>query len=213
MTAAKQEFQAAIEGDVAGRDIVNEAPRTNIHIAAINGGQNIIGQTGDIHLQMPARPRIKVVIQPGPEHIDQKKAANLKSLVTEVVRLEKLVKRSPKGYATVWNALTTRCKTTSYLLILDEDYPKAEKFLREWIGRLSSAKSAPAKDANWRKRKFSYIFTNVRQLNAEQALRARLLERFGSESMKDLSDTDLDAVYQLVAGWKKVGHAPGQAGA
>lgn len=190
----KIEVEGDVTGQLAGGDIHNYGP--------------VIIHTGPV-----PKAKIKIVIQPGPEHIDQKKAANLKSLVTEIVRLEKLVKRSPKGYPTVWNALTARCKTTSYLLILNEDYPKAEKFLREWIGRLSSAKSAPAKDANWRKRKFSYIFTNVRQLNAEQALRARLLELFGTESMKDLSDTDLDAVYQLIAGWKKAGHAPGQEGA
>ena len=190
----KIEVEGDVTGQLAGGDIHNYGP--------------VI-----IHTGLVPKAKIKIFIQPGPEHIDQKKAANLKLLVTEIVRLEKLVKRSPKGYSTVWNALTARCKTTSYHLILDTDYPKAEKFLREWIGRLSSAQSAPAKDANWRNRKFSYIFTNVRQLNAEQALRARLLERFGSESMKDLSDADLDAVYQWVAGWKKAGHAPGQANA
>ena len=191
---AKIEVEGDVTGQLAGGDIHNYGP--------------VIIQAGP-----KQQTRIKVVIQPGPEHIDQKKAAALKSLVIEVVRLEKLVKKSPKGYATVWNALTARCKTTSYLLILDVDYPKAEKFLREWIGRLSSAKSAPAKDANWRNRKFSYIFTNVKQLDAEQALRVRLLERFGRESMKELPDADLDVVYQWVAGWKKAGDAPGQANA
>lgn len=188
------EVEGDVTGQLAGGDIHNYGP--------------VIIQAGVIQ-----KTRVKIVIQPGPEHIDQKKAATLKSLVTEIVRLEKLVKRAPKGYAAVWNALTARCKTTSYRLILDADYPKAEKFLREWIGRLSSAKSAPAKDANWRNRKFSYIFTNVKQLAAEQVLRARLLERFGTESMRDISDADLDVVYHLVAGWKKAGHAPGQADA
>ena len=78
MTVVKQEFQAAVEGDVAGRDIINEAPRTSIQIGAINGGQNIIGQTGDIHLQVQARPRIKVVIQPGPEHITDAQKVRLR---------------------------------------------------------------------------------------------------------------------------------------
>lgn len=212
----KQEINSEVEGGVAGRDIIHhEAPQ---HSTTINVGINT-GQIshGDIHNWGPiilgglSRPKVKVVLQPGPEHIDQKKAATLKSLVSEIVRLEKLVKRSPKSYAAVWTALTARCRVTSYHLILDVDYPKAEKFLREWIGRLSSAKSAHLKDGNWRNRKFSYIFANVKQLDADAILRAQLLERYGSESMKDLTDDELEALYRLVAGWKKAGHAPGQA--
>ncbi len=186
----KVEVEGSVCGRVAGGDIHNYGP---------------------VIFQGPPTIKHKVVLQPGPEHIDQKKASTLKSLVTEIVRLEKLIKRSPKGYAAVWNALTGKCKVTSYHLILDTDYPKAEKFLREWIGRLSSAKSAHLKDAHWRSRKFSYIFANVKQLDADAPLRAQLLARYGSESMKDLSDDQLEAVYHLVAGWRKVGHAPGQA--
>ena len=186
----KVEVEGSVCGQVAGGDIHNYGP---------------------VIFQGPTTIKHKVVLQPGPEHIDQKKASTLKSLVTEIVRLKKLIKRSPKGYAAVWNALTGKCKVTSYHLILDTDYPKAEKFLREWIGRLSSAKSAHLKDAHWRSRKFSYIFANVKQLDADAPLRAQLLARYGSESMKDLSDDQLEAVYHLVAGWKKVGHAPGQA--
>lgn len=185
----KVEVEGSVTGQVAGGDIHNYGP---------------------VIFHGPMTIKQKVVLQPGPEHIDQKKASTLKLLVTEIVRLERLVKRAPKSYAAVWTALTARCRVTSYHLILDADYPKAEKFLREWIGRLSSAKSAHLKDGNWRNRKFSYIFANVKQLDADAILRAQLLERYGSESMKDLTDDELEAVYRLVAGWKKAGHAPGQ---
>ena len=186
------EIQGDVTGQVAGGDIHNHGP--------------VVFQTNSAHVT-----RIKIVMQPGPEHINDKKKAELKSLVTEVVRLEGLLKREPKGFAAVWNALDKKCHVSSYHLILNTDFAKAEKYLREWIGRLSSAKSAHTKDPGWRNRKFSYIFTNVKQIAADAALRSHLLARYGDESLKGLSDTDLEAVYHLVAGWKKVGHAPGQA--
>lgn len=143
MKVVKQEFQAAVEGDVAGRDITNEAPRTSIQIGAINGGQNIIGQTGDIHLQVQARPRIKVVIQPGPEHITDAQKVRLRDLVNEVVELETAIKRTPKRHATVWSALTGKLKVTSYHLIPASAFAQAEAYLQTWCARLRSAKSAP----------------------------------------------------------------------
>lgn len=193
-----QEFNGPIEGGVAGRDIING----DIHADTLN-----------LHIMPAAKPKIKVVVATGPEHVSEEQKAKLKELVAEVVRLESLIKRTPKTFASVWSALNGKIRVSSYHLILGKDAPKAEKYLREWIGRLSSAKSAPGKDAKWRNRKYSYIFTNVKQLSAEAILRERLLERHDTDSMKGLSDAHLEAIYQLVAGWKKAGHAPGQASA
>lgn len=214
----KQEINSEVEGGVAGRDIIHhEAPQ---HSTTINVGINT-GQIshGDIHNWGPiilggsSKPKVKVVIQPGPGCIDEEQKNRLKALVAEVVRLEGLVRRTPRSFSSVWVGVNAKAKATSYHLITQANYPRAEKFLREWIGRLSSAKSAHLKDGNWRNRKFSYIFANVKQLDADAILRAQLLARYGSESMKDLSDDELEAVYHLVARWKKAGHAPGQAGA
>lgn len=194
----KQEFNGAIEGGVAGRDIIHG----DIHAEVVH-----------LHLDGLVKPKIKVIVPTGPEHINDGQKAHLKELVAEVIRLEGLLKRTPKSFASVWVAVNAKCKASSYHLITQAAFPLAEKFLRQWIGRLSSAKSAPKKDANWRNRKYSYIFTNIRQLAADAALRDNLKSRFGSDSLKGLSDDDLDAIYRLVASWKKVGHAPSQAAA
>ncbi len=205
MSGKKSETQ--IHGD-AGAVI-----ETNHGTVEINQHQYGAVHAGTLNLQVtPAtRPRVKVIVATGPEHVSEAQKAGLKALVAEVVRLESLLKRAPKSFASVWSALNGRLRVSSYHLIPGSDAPCAEKYLREWIGRLSSAKSAPGKDANWRNRKYSYIFTNVKQLGAEAVLRERLLARHGSDSMKELSDAHLEAIYQLVAGWKKAGHAPGQA--
>lgn len=219
-----QTFKGDVSGQVAGRDIINtnkskisiKEPKNVIHVnfSPNNDGQLFIANEPiHIHNHHPAPVKVKVVVQPGDGCIDEPQKAQLKMLVTEVVRLEGLLKRTPKTFASVWVAVNAKCKASSYHLITQENYPRAEKFLREWIGRLSSTKSAPAKDGNWRNRKYSYIFTNIRKLDADVALRQHLQTRFGNDSLKGLSDDDLMSIYSLVAGWKKAGHAPGQANA
>lgn len=211
----KIDVEAESGGQAAGRDIVHKE-----RVTVIGANYGTINQQFDVHDQLhihlppsAPKPKVKVVIQPGPDCIDEEQKNRLKALVAEVVRLEGLVRRTPRSFSSVWVGVNAKAKATSYHLITQANYPRAEKFLREWIGRLSSAKSAHVKDAHWRSRKFSYIFANVKQLDADAVLRAQLLARYGSESMKDLSDDELEAVYRLVAGWKKAGHAPGQAGA
>lgn len=196
----KQEFNGPVEGGVAGHDIIHGDVHNHFNAETLN-----------LHLSTPAKPRIKIVVPTGPEHLTEDQKARLKEQVAEVIRLEGLLKRTPKSFASVWVAVNAKCRASSYHLITQANFPKAEKFLREWIGRLSSAKSAPKKDANWRNRKYSYIFTNVRQLDAQHILRERLQDKHGTDSLKGLSDDDLEDIYRLIAGWKKAGHAPGQA--
>lgn len=180
----------------------------------IDGNDNQVA-LGDIinihHAPHQPAPKLKVIIQPGPEHIGDEQRARLKAIVDDIVKLESIARRAPKPHAAVWSAINKRLKTTSYHLIKAADYDKAEKFLREWIGRLSSTKTAVKKDPNWRKRKYSFIFTNVKQLAAAERLTTHLRERYSVESVKDLDDTQLAALYHAVSDWKRAGTARRQA--
>ncbi len=178
---------------IAGRDIIN-GNVINIH-----------------HDQHDPTPKLKVVINPGPEHIGDEQRAKLKALVDDIVKLESIARRTPKPHSSVWSALNKRLKTTSYHLIKANDFEKAAKFLREWIGRLSSTKSAAKNDPDWRKRKYSFIFTNVKQLDAGARLTTHLSERYGVESAKELDDTQLAALYHTVSDWKRADTAKRQA--
>lgn len=175
-------------------------------------GQMAGGDIINIH-QAPATPapKLKVIIQPGPEHIGDEDRAKLKALVDDIVKLESIARRAPKPHAAVWSALNKKLKTTSYHLIKTADCGKAEKFLREWIGRLSSTKAAVKNDPNWRKRKYSFIFTNVKQLAAGDRLTTHLRDRYSVGSVKDLDDTQLAALYHAVSDWKRAGTARRQA--
>lgn len=172
----------------------------------INGSDNQVAGGNIINIHQAPRspaPKLKVVVQPGPEHISDEQRAQLKALVDDVVKLESIARRAPKGHASVWSALNKRMKASSYHLIKAADFGGAEKFLREWVGRLSSTKTAVKKDPDWRRRKYSYIFTNVKQLAKEQDLSALLADRYGAASVSEISDEQLAAVYQAVAGWKR----------
>ena len=175
-----------------------------IHIGSISGGsQVLVGHQGDIHLQMPARPKIKIVIQPGPEHISDPQKVRLRELVNEVVELETAIKRAPKRHATVWSALTGKLKVTSYHLIPATAFTQAEKYLMTWCGRLRSAKSAPAKDPDWRNSRYRYIYAAAKEIGRQDDLPTLLVDRYSGRSLKDLSDLELEAVYRVIAEWKK----------
>lgn len=199
-----QEFNGAVNGGVAGRDIVNEAPKGPvIQIGEIKGGNNIIGQSGDIILQMAARPKIKVVIQPGPEHITDEQKARLRELVNEVVQLETSIKRIPKRHNVVWGALTASLKCTSYHLIPSSKYLAAEKFLMTWCARLRRTEEAARKDPDWRNSRYRYIYGAAKEIGRDGEIPQLLVDRYSGRSLKELSDLELEAVYRIVAQWKK----------
>lgn len=207
----KQEFNGPIDGGVAGRDIINEtstAPR--IHIGSISGGtQHFINGATVVNLVAPARPKIKVVIQPGPEHINDAQKVRLRTLVNEVVELETAIKRTPKRHATVWSALTGKLKVTSYHLIPASAFTQAEAYLQTWCARLRSAKSAPAKDPDWRNSRYRYIHAAMKEIGQQDELPRLLADRYSGRSLKDLSELELEAVYRTVAERKKAARRKG----
>lgn len=128
----------------------------------ISGDRNVIGNGNTVVNTGIYRPKVRIEYHPDERHIAPEQAATLKRLVEEIVNLEKRVKQRPKGYGVVWSSLNQRFKVNSYVLIARDDYPAAEKYLRVWIGRLSSGKSAHYKDPDWRDRKRRFIFANTK---------------------------------------------------
>ncbi|HJU70361.1 MAG TPA: hypothetical protein VJ603_00790 [Paucimonas sp.] len=203
MTEAKQDFRGPIEGDVAGQDIINEAPGTMIHTGPITGHNNIIGHQGDIFFQIPVRPKVRVVIQGGPEHLDDAQKARLRELVNEIVTLETAIKRSPKRHGVVWGALTAKFKCTSYHRILGADFERAQAYLRTWCARLRSATSAPANDPDWRNSRYRYIYAVLKEIGRQDELPELMAARYSGRQLKELSKLELETVYRIVADWKK----------
>ncbi|NBH76223.1 ORF6C domain-containing protein [Rodentibacter pneumotropicus] len=148
--------------------------------------------------------KTKATVEPDKTHINEKMARKLHDLVDQVVTLEQQVKQKPKSYQAVWSGLNRHCGVTAYRLIPLELYDKAELYLRKWIGRLNSSKSAPKKIGNqWRKTKYSFIHTNVKQMGIESLLREHLEEKYAVGSLTELSDDQLVKVYNFISGKKR----------
>ncbi|EOF4357771.1 ORF6C domain-containing protein [Pseudomonas aeruginosa] len=149
----------------------------------------------------------KAEVKPGDQHITEAQAAKLTELVRQIVELETQLKKAPKSFRSVWAALNAHCGVTRYLLIALDDFPKAEKYLRQWIGRLNSMASAPVADnETWRKRRYSYIKINTK--DDSDWLAAYLKKTFKVTSLTELSDEQLDRTYRAVAARKRKPRSP-----
>ncbi|MBR0573713.1 MULTISPECIES: helix-turn-helix domain-containing protein [Pasteurellaceae] len=171
-----------------------------------NSGSVIVGDKSVINNIKTEKivTRTKAEVKPNETHISEKMARKIKDLVDEIVQLESKVKRYPKGYPAVWGSLNKHCGVTQYHLIPLECYPKAEKYLRQWIGRLSSSKSAPKKvGSEWRKKKYAYIKLNTKQYNLNEWLDNYLYTKYGVISISELNDTELQKVYLAVSSKKR----------
>lgn len=171
----------------------NVRPRSNVeHI----GDGNIIAG-GNVSINQP--PPIHVVnVVPGELHITNSQACEIKELVSQIVSLEKLVKAKPRGYAAVWAGFKRKFKCPKYQLLTQEQFEPAISYLRQTIGRLSRTSKAK-QSPDWRKRKYSFIHTNVKQLGIESQRKDFMAMNFGVDSMKQLSDSELEQLYHWVA--------------
>ncbi|KAA5931520.1 MULTISPECIES: transcriptional regulator [Pantoea] len=140
----------------------------------------------------------KAEVKPGIEHITEAQAAKLTELVENVVNLEGRVRKKPASRQSVWGKLNRHCGVTRYRLIPLELYEKAEKFLRQWIGRLNSQPMASISDNNtWRKNRYAYIKLKTNG-ELEDWRQKYLWKNFQVDSLTALSDDDLDKVYRAV---------------
>lgn len=146
--------------------------------------------------------KINAEVKPNDLHINEKQARKLKDLVDETVKFEMQLKKSPKSYQSVWSALNSHCGVTKYRLIPIDKYEKAEKYLRQWIGRLNRQKMAPKINNNeWRKRKYAYIKINAK--GSDDWLNHYLQSKCGVTSLTELDDSALERLYSAIASKKK----------
>lgn len=182
------------------------ATKPEVHVAS-GGSANVVqfAQNGStIHMVSTQKhvTHTKAEVRPGEQHISENQAATLTALVQEIVELETKLKKNPKTFRSVWGALNAHCGVAKYLLIAAEDYEKAEKYLRQWIGRLNSMASAPTADNDaWRKRRYAYIKINTK--DDEAWLKSYMRKNFKVESLTEISDDELDRTYRAVASRKR----------
>jgi hypothetical protein len=185
------------------RDEAVKAAQPAVHVSG--GSANVIALNhGPITMIATQRhiTNTKAEVKPGDEHISEDQAVTLTALVGDVVELEAKLKQKPRGHRAVWGALNAHCGVTRYRLIAHGDFPKAEKYLRQWIGRLNSMASAPVKDGDaWRKRHYAYIKINSK--DDPDWITRYLAKTFGATSLTELSNEQLEKTYRAIASRKQ----------
>lgn len=174
-------------------------------VQVTGGSANVIAMNNG-HVTMIATQRhvtnTTVEVKPGDGHISEAQAVTLTALVNDVVDLEAKLKQKPKGHRAVWGALNAHCGVTRYRLIAQTDFDKAEKYLRQWIGRLGSMASAPVKAGDaWRKRHYAYIKINCKDDPAW--IDRYLAKNFSASSLTELANDQLEQTYRAVASRKR----------
>ncbi|NYZ17021.1 hypothetical protein HL658_31145 [Azospirillum sp. RWY-5-1] len=171
----------------------------------VSGDNNIVGNNNTVTVIKTDRIIKREIVkpQPGVEHITEEQFAKLRNLIDEIIRVESLTKRDPATHQRVWGALARKMDVVSNRMIKFEKFPAAEMFLRQWLGRLSTAKSVIKYDDGLRTRRIKYIQTNMKVLLIEDQVRKYMMSKFGAQSLTELDQPQLDQVYRYIAGLKR----------
>ncbi|MBI5328876.1 MAG: helix-turn-helix transcriptional regulator [Deltaproteobacteria bacterium] len=148
--------------------------------------------------------RRKTEYKPGPDDITGEQSNRLKELVNNVIALEQEVKKKPKTYGAVWNALNRKMWVTYYREIKKWQFEMAELYLMQWIGRIRKGQKRTNED-EWRKKTQSAIFAAARnQLGwTKEALDGYIYERYKKDSIRDLTKKELQQLYNIVFAKKR----------
>jgi hypothetical protein len=194
-----------VEGNnAAGQDINTTGDgSTSIDIGSIQGGQNIIGVQGGVHVYAPEKKTQRIVVQPGPEHIDGEQKVELQRLREEWIDLHNNIKKKPLDQREAWVRINRAAGATSYHLILRENFDKAVAYIRREIAMLRNMRSAPAKDDNWRLKRIAAIkLRSKNQLGDQDAYKAYIKKNFSAGSLSELSTDELQRTYSYIMGKK-----------
>ncbi len=190
----------APEGNAAGRDI-NSTGAPTVDVQTITGGTNIIGNQGEINIQLGATPpaRPQVIVQPGPQHISEDQKAILKALCEEWVALHATLKKRPLTYGAAWGRINKAAGTTSYSLILKERFDDAVAFIQREKAVLRNMRSAPSKDDAWRTKRIAAIKARCKnQLHDPDFYKPYIKKNFKADSLTSLATDELQRTYAYI---------------
>lgn len=135
------------------------------------------------------------------EYITTEQSVIIRDLVQEIVNLEKILKRRPRGYQAVYGSFFNKFHILKRDLIPKDKFDMVVKYLRGELGRLRGMPSAKYKLPDWRKKKYAYIHIQIKKYNLESKLRTYLDSYYGVSSLTNLDIHDLEKVAKLVAQW------------
>lgn len=172
---------------------------------SVVGSNNIVGDGNSLNIYngTPVEKKI-VVVKTGDGVLTAAQKAKINALIDEWVEARGAVRRSRAEIAGLRRAFNKAMNVNSYAEILQEDFDKAIAWLRRQTGIVNSMASAPVKNPKWRNGRYRAINARAKEFpDGELRYRRYAEERFGSASLKELSDEHLEAVYRYVFGWRR----------
>lgn len=185
-----------IKSDIPKLPTENKIEVRNSHGVAIAGR--------DVYMNTVVKR--KVEYKPAPEDITGDQANRLKDLVNEIVEFEQKTKKKPKTYGAIWNALNRKMSVTYYREIKQYQFEAAELYLMQWAGKLKKGLRRTDED-EYRKERQKAIFAAARnQLGwTKDNIDSYIFERYGKDSIRDLTKKELEQLYNVIFAKKKKG--------
>jgi len=174
-------------------------------ITVRGNGNTIVNGDNVVHLHVPTEaPRPIVVVQTGVGVLTAAQKAEINRLFDEWFRLRNLVRKSDAEYRVLRSAFNKHMRVNRYDEILQADFDKALRWLRRQIGIIGSMASAPKKVPGWRTDRYRAINARAKEFQGGEArYRRYALDQFGTASLRELDDGQLDSVYRHVFGWPR----------
>jgi len=104
-------------------------PATARPAVSIKGNGNIVGNHNQVHVTVHHRHAAKLVVTPGPQHITQAQAAEIRAMVNRLVQLQ------GHTHQMVWTTLKRRFNFTSYHLLPAGQFPDVHHYLKAWLAK------------------------------------------------------------------------------
>ncbi|EHD21517.1 MULTISPECIES: hypothetical protein [Brenneria] len=192
------EIAQLINGE--GADDKENDDKSSIYVS---GTGNVVGNgntvSNVINLSSPSKkPRVQV--KTGDGVVDANQKHQIKTLIYEWVDIHNAIKKSVITHNAAWIRLNKNMKVNSYHEIKSDDFPKAIKYLRSQIGILRNMASAPKKVTDWRKETIKSIQTRCSKNGWQEWRKTHMSEKFQKSSMTELTDAELQQLYQTVWG-------------
>ncbi|MBB4265408.1 ORF6C domain-containing protein [Roseospira visakhapatnamensis] len=169
----------------------------------ITGNNNIVGNGNSINLHEPKIVR-KVYVQTGVGTIDAAQKKQINEMFAEWARVRDLVRKTSPEYKALRSAFNRYMGVNSYHEIKQDDFDKAVTWLQRQTGIVLSMSSAKTRVPDWRKKRYASINARAKEFpGGAERYRLFAKERFGTTSLKELTDEQLDAVYHHVFGWRR----------
>lgn len=186
-----------LDSYLAGQSIVNSPHASQVNQTA-NGDGNIMIGRDVIHTEKVVQ---KTVTKPGPQHISEEQAFEVKSSIDELAKIDVDSGRAD-SHKEWYSRLYRKFKVTSYKTIPREKFDNVISWLGQQKAMNRSKLRRPA-NTEWRKQMYGAIYGRWRQLGREKSTiysfaNERLQLKCQIQSLTELGEQNLKRLYDIV---------------